>query len=90
MPLPHVDDTPQWVVQESETPWISTEQDTPVTIPQEVPLPPSQVTPSREETDASTGDSIFPHRIDWMKLHSRRQFTKMFYHRSLRLTKINL
>ena len=58
IPLPHVDDTPQWVVQEPETPCISTEQDTPVTIPQQVPLPPIQVPPSREETNVSTGDSI--------------------------------
>ena len=27
-PIPHVDDTPPWVYQEPETPWISTEQDT--------------------------------------------------------------
>ena len=61
MPFPHVDDTPPWVYQEPETPWISTEQDTPVTIPQQVPLPPIQVSPSREETNMSTGDSIIPH-----------------------------
>ena len=60
MPLPHVDDTPPWVVQEPETPWISTEQDTPVTIPQQVPLPPIQVSPSREESNMSTGDPIIP------------------------------
>ena len=29
-------------------------------IPQQVPLPPIQVPPSREETDMSTGDSIIP------------------------------
>ena len=34
--------------------------DTPVTIPQQVPLPPIQVSPSREETNMSTGDSIVP------------------------------
>ena len=45
MPFPHDDDTPPWVYQEPETPWISTEQDTPVTIPQQVPLPPIQVSP---------------------------------------------
>ena len=90
MPLPHVDDTPPWVVQEPETPWLSTEQDTPVTIPQQVPLPLIQVTPSREETNVSTGDSIIPLRLGLMKLHSRRQFTKMFYHRSLRLTRLHL
>ena len=60
MPLTHDDDTPPWVYQEPETPWISTEQDTPATTPQEVPLPPMQVSPSREETNMSTGDSIFP------------------------------
>ena len=60
MPLPHVDDTPPWVYQEPETPWISTEQDTPATIPQQVPLPPIQVSPSREETNMSTCDSIIP------------------------------
>ena len=60
MPLPRVGDTPPWVYQESETPWISTEQDTPVTIPQQVPLPPIQVSPSRKETNVSTGDSIIP------------------------------
>ena len=60
MPLPHDDDTPPWVHQEPETPWISTEQDTPVIIPQQVPLPPIQVSPSREETNMSTGDSIIP------------------------------
>ena len=38
----------------------ATEQDTPVTIPQQVPLPPIQVSPSREETNMSTGDSIIP------------------------------
>ena len=48
-------------VQEPETPWLSTEQDTPVTTPQQVPLPPIQVSPSREETNVSTGDSIIPH-----------------------------
>ena len=42
--------TQPWVYQEPETPCISTEQDTPVTIPQQVPLPPIQVSPSREET----------------------------------------
>ena len=31
-----------------------------MTIPQKVPLPPIQVTPSREETDVSTVDSIIP------------------------------
>ena len=60
MPLPHVDDTPPRVYQEPETPWISTEQDTPVIIPQQVPLPPIQVSPSREETNMATGDSIIP------------------------------
>ena len=60
MPLPHIDDTPPWVVQEPETPWLSTEQDTPVTVPQHLPLPPIQVSPSREETNVSTGDSIIP------------------------------
>ena len=60
MPLPHVEDTPPWVYQEPETPCISTEQDTPVTIQQQVPLPPIQIPPSREETNMSTGDSIIP------------------------------
>ena len=60
MPVPHVDDTAPWVYQEPETPWISPEQDTPVTIPQQVPLPSIQVSPSREETNMSTGDSIIP------------------------------
>ena len=40
---------------------ISTEQDAPVTIPQQVPLPPIQVSPLREETNVSTGDSLIPH-----------------------------
>ena len=31
-----------------------------MTIPQQVPLPPRQVSPSREETNVSTGDSIIP------------------------------
>ena len=61
MPLPHDEDTPPWVYQEPETPWISTEQDTQATIPQQVPLPPIQVSPSREKTNMSTGDSIIPH-----------------------------
>ena len=60
MPLPHVDDTPPWAYQEPETPWISTEQDTPLTIPQQLPLPSIQVSPSREETNVSTGDSMIP------------------------------
>ena len=42
-PTAHVDDTPPWVFQEPETPRISTRQDTPVTIPQQGPLPPIQV-----------------------------------------------
>ena len=60
MPLSHDDDTPPWVYQEPETPCISTEQDTPMIIPQQVPSPPIQVSPSREETNMSTGDSIIP------------------------------
>ena len=60
MPLPHDDDTPPWVYQEPETLWISTKQDTPVIVPQQVPLPPIQVSPSQEETNMSTGDSIIP------------------------------
>ena len=63
MPFPHVDDTPPWVYQEPETLWISTEPETPETpetIPQQVPLPPIQVSPSREETNMSSGDSIIP------------------------------
>ena len=60
MPFPHVDDTPPWVYQEPETPWIPIDQETPATIPQQVPLPPIQVSPSREETNVSTGDSIIP------------------------------
>ena len=91
MPFPHVEDTTPWVYQEPETPCISTEQYTPVIIPQQVPLPPIQVPPSREETDMSTGDSIIPPRLGLMKLHSRRQqFMKMFYHQSLRLTRLHL
>ena len=56
MPFPHDEDTPPWVYQQPETLWISTEQDTPVTIPQQVPLPPIQVSLSREETNMSIGD----------------------------------
>ena len=63
MPLPHVEDTPPWICHR-ETPCISTEQDTPVIIPQQVPLPPIQVPPSREETNMSTGDSIIPPWFD--------------------------
>ena len=59
MPLSHVDDTPPWFYQEPETPWIPTEQDTPVDIPQQVPLP-TQTSPSREETSMSSGDSVIP------------------------------
>ena len=60
MPLPHDDDTPPWVCQEPETPWIPSEQDTTVIIPQQVPSPPIQVSPSREESKMSTGDPIIP------------------------------
>ena len=60
MPLPHVDDTPPWVHREPEKPWISAEQETPVIIPQQVPLPPVHVSPSREETNMTTGDSTIP------------------------------
>ena len=54
MSLHHDDDTPPWVYQEPETPWISTEQDTQWIIPQQVPSPPIQVSPS-------TGGPIIPH-----------------------------
>ena len=60
MPLPHDDDTPPWVYQEPETLWISTEQDTPVNIPQQVPLPPMQGSPPRKKSNMSTGDSSIP------------------------------
>ena len=60
MPLPHNDDTPPWVYQEPETPWMPTEQDTPAAIPKQVPSPPIQVPPSREESNMSTGDPIIP------------------------------
>ena len=60
MPFPHVDDTPPWVYQEPETPWIPIDQDTPAIIPQQVPSPPIQGSPSREESNVSTGDSIIP------------------------------
>ena len=37
----------------------------------------------------STGDSVIPHAPWFDKLHSRRQkFMKMFYHQSLRLTRL--
>ena len=51
---------PPWVYQEPETPWISSEQNTPAIIPQQVPSPPIQVSPSREESNMSTGDLITP------------------------------
>ena len=88
MSFPHVDDTPPWVYQEPETPWISTEQDTPVIISQQVPLPPIQVSPSREKTNMSTGDSIIP-LPPWFDSH-RPQVTKMFHHRSLRVKRLHL
>ena len=58
--FPPVEDTPPWFYQEPETPWISTEEDTPGIIPQQVPSPPIQIPPSREETNMSTGVSISP------------------------------
>ena len=60
MPLLQEDDTPPWVYQEPETSWTSTEQDTPAIIPQQVPSPPIQISPSREESNMSTGDPIIP------------------------------
>ena len=59
MSLPHDDDTPPWVYQEPETQWIPTEQDTPAIIPQQVPSPPMQVSPSRE-SNMSASDQIIP------------------------------
>ena len=73
MPLPHIDDTPPWVYQEQETPWISTEQETPATLPKQVPLPPIQASPSREETKMSLVIQLFRSRLGLMKLHSIRQ-----------------
>ena len=59
MSLHHDDDTPPWVYQEPETQWIPIEADTPAIIPQQVPSPPMQVSPSRE-SNMSTGDPIIP------------------------------
>ena len=86
MPLPHVEDTPPWVCQEPETWCISTEQDTPVTIRH----PYRFFRHGRRQT-CPLVIQLFRLRLGLMKLHSRsQQFMKMFYHRSLRLTRLHL
>ena len=89
MPPSHDDDTPPKVYQEPETPWIPTEQDTPAIIPQQVPSPPTQVPPSREESNPLVIQSLRPHLAS-TKLHRRHQqhMTK-FYLRSLRSTRLH-